>query len=100
MIAFERLLLFLLLALDWAADPSLLAPVVEPLSKPWCSTENFCPSRGYQQAVFQQSLPDQGSARLSPPADPAVPESAVDAVKIFSAIIPVRHLYVFMSLRR
>jgi hypothetical protein len=100
MIAFKRLLLFLLLALDWAADPSLVAPAVEPLSKPWCNTENFCPSRGYQQAVLQQSLPDQGSACLGPAADSAAPESAVDSVKTFSAIIPVRHLYVFMSLRR
>jgi hypothetical protein len=100
MIAFNRLLLFLLLALDWAADPSLVAPAVEPLSKPWCNTENFCPSRGYQQALLQHSLPDQGSVRFSPATDTAAPESGVDAVKMFPAIIPVRHLYVFMSLRR
>jgi hypothetical protein len=99
MIAVNRLLLFLLLAADWAADPSLVAPAIEPLAKPWCNTENFCPSRGYQQALLQQSLPDQGSARLSSVADTAAPEFAVDAVKMFSAIIPVRHLYVFMSLR-
>jgi hypothetical protein len=100
MIALERLLLFLLLAVDWAADPALLAPAVQPLASPWCSTENFCPSSGYQREVLQQSRPLQTSPILGRAADSSSPKVTPDAVGMVSAFNPVSHLYVFLSLRR
>jgi hypothetical protein len=98
----RRLLLLLLLALDWSADAALLAPAVGPLAKPWRSTKNVCASGGYQLAVLQQSRPDLGSTVPGPAADAAPPGSvpARDAAKVPSALDPIRHLYVFMSLRR
>jgi hypothetical protein len=100
MIALKRLLLFLLLAVDWAADPALLAPAVQPLASPWCSTENFCPSGGYQREVLHQSRPHQTFPVLGLAADSALPKSTPDAVGMVSAFNPVSHLYVFLSLRR
>jgi hypothetical protein len=100
MIAFERLLLLLLLALDWAADPARLAPAVQPLAKPWCSTENVCPSGGYQRVVLQRSLPDHNSGQIDPAVPSAASECTADAADMHPATIPVCHLYVFLSLRR
>jgi hypothetical protein len=99
---FERLFLLLLLALDWAADPALLAPALQLLANPWCSTENICPSGGYQRAVLQQSRPSQGRSRPSPALDTASPESARTrkAVRIPLILYSVNHLYVFLSLQR
>jgi hypothetical protein len=98
----ERLLLLLLLALDWVANPALLAPVVQPLATPWCSTENVCPSGGYQQEVLRQSRPDLDAAGSGPAADIAPLESALprDVARMPSALSPVSLLYVFLSLRR
>jgi hypothetical protein len=87
---------------DWAANPALLAPAVQPLAKPWCSTENGCPSVGYQQAVIHQTRPELGPVRPGPAADVARIESAPasDVVRTPFAFDPVRHLYMFLSLRR
>jgi hypothetical protein len=98
----QRMFLLLLLALDWAVDPALLSPAVQLLAKPWCSTENVCPSGAYQQAVLRQSRRHQVTARQGPGADAAPPEFArpLDVVRMPSALNPVCHLYIFMSLRR
>jgi hypothetical protein len=97
-----RLFLLLMLAVDWYADPALLAPSLCLLAKPWCSTENVCPSCGYQQEVLRQSRPDHDTSGPVPAADIAPLESASsrDVARMPPALNPVRHLYVFMSLRR
>jgi hypothetical protein len=98
----ERLLLLLLLALDWAAGPALLAPAVQPLAKRWRGTENVCPSGGYQQAILQECRPDLGTARPGTAADTISPESAPlpEEVQLSSAFHKINHLYVFLSLQR
>lgn len=96
-----RLFLFLLLGLDWAADPMLLAPALQPLAKAWCSTENVCPSTGYQRAVRRATAPGNRPSGLeSPPVGVAVarPPSASEVTRLFVSL--ASHLYVFMSLRR
>ncbi len=96
-----RLFLFVLLALDWAADPALLAPGLELQAKPWCSTENVCPSGQYVRAVLRHSDPDPQPAVVAclPPVVapwPVAPPAAVSA----RPATPVSPVYLFMSLRR
>jgi hypothetical protein len=96
-----RLFLFVLLALDWAADPTLLAPAVELLAQAWGSTENVCPSAGYQRDVLWQCRPDPGAGRAASAAAPAAPPGPPgSASQATSAPAPVSPAYVFMSLLR
>jgi hypothetical protein len=97
-----RLFLLLLLALDWAADPALLAPAVALLASPWGSTENVCPSGGYQRDVLRQCRPERRPAPAAyPSATPASrPGRPRPASRPSRGPAPVGPVYVFMSIRR
>jgi hypothetical protein len=97
----HRVLLFVLLGLDWAADPSLLAPALHPLAKAWCNTENVCPSGGYQRALRREVAPAKRPSdheRFAGARAPSAP--AVPAAGLVRTISLAGLLYVFMSLRR
>jgi hypothetical protein len=68
------LFLLLLLAVDWAADPTLVAPAVEAQARRWASTENVCPSAGHAESVRRHAAPDPQAA--PGPCDPAPAESS------------------------
>ncbi len=97
-----RLFLLLLLALDWAADPALLAPAVSLLASPWGSTENVCPSGGYQRDVLRQCRPVRSPAPAARPSATPAPRLGRPrpASRPSRAPAPVSPVYVFMSLRR
>jgi hypothetical protein len=97
----HRVLLFLLLGLDWAADPSLLAPALHPLAKAWCNTENVCPSGGYQRALRREIAPaKRPSDRQRIAGAPAPSAPTFRAEWLARATSLAGQLYVFMSLRR
>jgi hypothetical protein len=97
-----RLFLLLLLGVDWAADPSQVAPALEPLAAPLASTECFCHSTVYRDALLDEcasapvlalAVPDfcditpaQAPAPRLPEWQPPAPGAGL--------------VYVFMSLRR
>ena len=49
----SRLFLLLLLACDFAADPSMVAPALEPSSAPMAFTTCFCHSVVYRETLRQ-----------------------------------------------
>jgi hypothetical protein len=94
-----RLLLLLLLGVDWAADPSLVAPALQLLARPLASTENLCPSVAYREAVRKESAPAPQAApaprphrQPAPRPRPGLPAPAV--------ALSVDLVYVLMSIRR
>jgi hypothetical protein len=97
----SRLLLLVLLGLDWAADPTLLAPAVEVFAGAWRSTENVCPSVNYQRVVRRVVAPATGpsSRERAPDASARTrPEPRARITHQFASA--TSRLYVFMSLRR
>jgi hypothetical protein len=50
-----RLFLLSLLAVDWAADSTLVAPAVQPLAAPMASTECYCHSLACRQIICTAS---------------------------------------------
>src|SRR5438876_581161 len=87
----SRLFLLLLLACDWAADPSWLAPTLQALSAPLASTECFCHSLAHRAQIAWECAPDQcpraatPAACLAPPCACPVPPQETDAVHFFDA---------------
>lgn len=95
-----RLSLLLLLALDWAVGPELLAPALHALARPWCSTENVCPSSAYREAVRRESTPEPRVASARIPRGPT-PQRLAAATRPPPPTPPPRDLvYLYMSLRR
>jgi hypothetical protein len=98
-----RLLLLLLLGVDWAANPSQVAPAVQSLAAPLASTENFCHSLVRRKEIDEQSAPELGGTfcpcsllpHTSPPLSNLLPVSLVGDSASFTNLI-----YLFMALRR
>ena len=94
-----RLFLLFLLGVDWAADPSLLAPAVRPLAAPMASTECFCHSWSYRQYIRYQSAPHP----TFPVGDTIWPAVSPPPGELWAEVIPAvysptRLVYVFMSI--
>ena len=49
----SRAFLLLLLATDWAADPSMVAPALQPLARRWGNTTCFCHSAAHRETIRQ-----------------------------------------------
>src|SRR6516165_958785 len=71
----SRLFLLLLLACDFAADPSMVAPALEPSSAPMAFTTCFCHSVVYRETLRQvlTSAPENPRAPPVPPLPPPWP---------------------------
>jgi hypothetical protein len=97
-----RLSLFLLLGVDWYADPVLLAPALAPLAAHLHSTENVCPSARYAVTLRRVARPPLRSSdnRPSMPSDFGPLISMCRSRQIHSEPIDSPLLYRFMSLRR
>jgi hypothetical protein len=97
-----RLFLLLLLAVDWAADPSVLAPAVKALAAPMASTECFCHSWSNRQDIRNESAPasqptfstDDMTGAACCPQLPCLWAEPVPA-----AHPPTHLVYVFMAIR-
>jgi hypothetical protein len=63
----HRLFLALLLAIDWAADPSLLAPGLEVLAAPLASTECYCYSLKQRDEIRKVAGTAQGEHEARQP---------------------------------
>jgi hypothetical protein len=93
-----RLLLLLLLAVDWATDPY---QGTSPLSQPLASTEVHCHSLQRHAEIAKvcaeaHLLCVPGSPAVVPACDPPLPRPAPpDAPGLCNSV-----LYVFMSIRR
>jgi hypothetical protein len=61
-----RLFLLVLLACDWAADPSLLAPAVQGLAAPFASTVCFCHSVVHRAALYKACTAARDDATRRP----------------------------------
>jgi hypothetical protein len=94
-----RLLLLLLLACDWAADPH---QGTSPLSRPLASTECICHSLAHREAVRQGCLPALQGGPGGPPAHVSTPwpRPAPRVQEPPDTAPAAGFVYVFMSLRR
>jgi hypothetical protein len=96
-----RLLLLLLLAVDWAADPSQLAPTVRLLSHSLGSTECFCGSVKSGEEVGKASRlvrRDVVGRRLCEGA--RRPQALLRTRQLPHDITGTPLVYVFMSIRQ
>jgi hypothetical protein len=97
-----RLLLLVLLAIDWAADPDLLAPTVRALAARLASTECYCHSLRCREEARREAIP-AGSADPGPVAPPTTapacpcPESRSPPDP--GGVARAGLVYLFMSIR-
>jgi hypothetical protein len=97
----SRLFLLLLLACDWAADPSRLPPAVRALSAPLSSTECFCHSLAHRAEIGWGCAPDRCPRAAAPAACPDPPSASPVPQEADPVPLPGSALvYALMSLRR
>lgn len=97
-----RLLLLVLLALDWAAAPTLVAPALQSLARPWANTENVCPSGAYREAMRRECAPEPqvGTFGCMPREGTRPTGKLCPASRTSAAVHGTNMVYVFMTLRR
>jgi hypothetical protein len=74
--AFRQILLLLLLGLDWAADPGLLAPAVQAGVQRWGNTATVCPAGAGQEATRRDDGAAPGAAPAAAAGAPRAPDAA------------------------
>lgn len=94
-----RLLLLLLLACDWAADP---CQGTSPFSRPFASTESFCHSLAHREGIRLHLTASEPLDLLCSPCCYDVPRAQFPSVILPPAVplAPGRILYVLMSILR
>jgi hypothetical protein len=99
--ALARGLLLVLLAVDWAADPALVAPAVAAQARRWSNTETVCPGVAYRHASRRDCAPALRPApgRSAPDGSPRLRlTSRPDAARCADSASSL--VYLFMSIRR
>jgi hypothetical protein len=96
----SRLFLFALLAIDWWADPSLVAPALQPLASRWGNTTCVCHSVAHRETIRQVlTSPPQPTLDCPPlPCGEPEPFAAVRQEPTHT-FRDTDLLYVFLSIR-